>query len=308
MPAGFWRYAVPMGLSGIVATIALSRSEVVLLEHLSTAEQVGLYAMAFGLAGHLFAPAQALLTPLTPAISALREVEVGAIKEAFRRTVRMSSAIAGLIVGMGGPVLALLVPVLYGKAFASASGLVLSLVVVSGFLIVTYPMQTFVAARLRAGSTLAVNSLSLAATVAVALALIPWVGAWGAVLGKVAVVLVRIAWLAWRETESFMVGRREFFGGFRTLMVASVAAAGAYWAGSLVSAESGTPLWGAVAALVLGAVLLVLGMRLVQAGLEESDIAAIGRAVPSWARTAVTTTLKQVLGRRAARAIGGRPQ
>lgn len=303
MPAGFWRYAVPMGLSGIVATIALSRSEVVLLEHLSTAEQVGLYAMAFGLAGHLFAPAQALLTPLTPAISALREVEVAAIKEAFRRTMRMSSAIAGLIIGVGGPVLAILVPVLYGEEFVAASGLVLTLVVVSGFLIVTYPLQTFVAARLRAGSTLAVNSLSLVATVAVALVLIPWTGAWGAVLGKAAVVLTRITWLAWRETESFMVSRGEFLGGFRILVAASLSAVGAYWTGSVVSAETGA-MWGSATALVLGAVLCVLGTRLVGAGLEKNDIAAIGRALPSWAQTPVTTTLKHALGSRAARSDG----
>lgn len=173
MPAGFWRFAVPMGLSGVVTSIALNRSEVVLLEHVSTAEQVGLYAMAFGLAGHLFAPAQALLTPLTPAISALREVEVSAIKQAYRRTVRTSSAIAGLIIALAGPVLALLVPVLYGETFESAQALVLALVVVSGFMVVTSPMQTFVTARLRSGSTLAVNSLSLVAMVIVALILIP---------------------------------------------------------------------------------------------------------------------------------------
>lgn len=301
MPAGFWRFAVPMGLSGIVATVALSRSEVVLLEHLSTAEQVGLYAMAFGLAGHLFAPAQALLTPLTPAISALREVEVSAITEAFRRTVRMSSAVAGLIIAVGGPVLALLVPLLYGESFASASGLVLALVVVSGFLIVTYPMQTFVIARLRSGSTLAVNSLSLFATVVVALALIPWLGAWGAVWGKAAVVLTRVVWLGWRETESFMVGRREYLGGFRTVVAASVCGGAAYWVGTLTAGQADSALVGAGVALVVGAAAYVPAVWLVRGGLETRDIAAIGRALPEKVRPLATKVLRYTLGSRAAR-------
>lgn len=302
MPAGFWRYAVPMGLTGIVASIALSRSEVVLLEHLSTAEEVGLYAMAFGLAGHLFAPAQALLNPLTPAISALREVEVTAIKEAFRRTVRMSSAIAGLIIAVGGPVLALLVPVLYGEAFAPAGSLVFALVVVSGFLIVTYPMQTFVTARLRAGSTLTVNALSLVATVVVALLLIPSVGAWGAVMGKFAVVLTRVAWLGWRETESFMVGRWEFVTSFRSVVAASVAGLAAFAGGTAAAAELNSRLWGAVTAFLLGATLFVLLVMLVRGGLEPRDITAIGRALPSKIRPWATLVLRLTLGSSASRA------
>lgn len=298
MPAGFWRYALPMGVTGIVSTIALSRSEVVLLEHLSTAEQVGLYAMAFGLAGHLFAPAQALLNPLAPAISALREVEVGAIREAFRRTVRMSNAVAGLIIAVGGPVLALLVPTLYGEAFAPASGLVYALVVVSGFLILTYPMQTFVTARLRAGSTLMVNTLSLAATVAVALLLIPWVGAWGAVLGKVAVVAVRMAWLGWRETDSFMVSRWEFYCSFRSAVAASLAGSVAFVCGSAVAAWLGSPLGGAATSLLVGLGLLVTLVGLARAGLEPQDITAIGRSVPGRVRGPITVLLGWVFGRR----------
>lgn len=301
MPAGFWRYAVPMGLSGILSTIALGRSEVVLLEHLSTAEQVGLYAMAFGLAGHLFAPAQALLTPLTPAISALREVEVAAIKEAFRRTVRISSAIAGLIIAIGGPVLALLVPVLYGDAFASASHLVFTLVVVSGFLIITYPMQTFVTARLRAGSTLTVNALSLLATVGMALLLIPVVGAWGAVMGKLGVVLTRVVWLAWRETESFMVGRWEFLASFRSAFAASVAGLAAYGAGAFVAAELSSPVWGAGTALVVGATLFVLLVMVVRGGLQPKDVTAIGRALPGQIRPAAMVVLRYSLGNSASR-------
>ncbi|WP_165699992.1 oligosaccharide flippase family protein [Ornithinimicrobium ciconiae] len=292
MPNGFWRFAIPMGLSGIIATLALSRSEVVLLEHLSTAEQVGLYAMAFGLAGHLFAPAQALLTPLTPAVSALREVDVTAIRSAFLRTTRVSGTLGGVIVSMGAPSLALLVPILYGKQFEVARELVLALTIVSGFLVLSYPMQSFVTARLRSGSTLAVNSMSLAATILVALALIPWIGAWGAVLGKVAVVLTRVGWLLWREPASFMVSRLEFLGTFRTTTVASFAAIAAFFAGDRVVDLSGSALLGSSGSLIFGALAYLVLLRLVHGGLQRNDIAAIQRALPIRFRALISWATK----------------
>lgn len=294
MPAGFWRFAVPMGVSGIVATIALSRSEVVILEHLSTAQQVGLYAMAFGLAGHLFAPAQALLNPLTPAVSALREVDLQAIRGAFRRTTRLATVLAGFIMAVGGPVLAILVPTLYGEAFADAQGLVLALVVVSGFLIVTYPMQAFVTARLRSASVLGLDSMSLVATLAVALALIPWVGAWGAVFGKAAVVGVRVAWLGWREVESFEVSRWEYAKSYRAVAAASVVAAGAFALGSVVTSLASSALIGAVASLSIGCIAYLVSLVALAAGLEEGDVRAIQRSLPAPARTIATTLLRLI--------------
>lgn len=279
MPLGFWRFAVPMGLSGVVATIALSRSEVVLLEHLSTAEQVGLYALAFGLAGHLFAPAQALLNPLTPAISALREVEPSAIRHAYRKTVRVSGTVAGAIIALGGPTLALLVPVLYGTDFAAARGLVLALVVVSGFLIVLYPMEAFVTARLRSDSILGLNFVSLVAVVAASVLLIPVVGAWGAVVGKMAMVLARGFWLGWRELPSFMVGRREFLATFRLPGAGALVAAVTYWGVDAGYEESA--LRAAFVALVASALLYPLVLLLVRGGLHDEDLEAIARALPA---------------------------
>lgn len=290
MPSGFWRYALPIGLSGVVSTLALSRSEVVILEHLSTAEQVGLYAMAFGLAGHLFAPAQALITPLTPAISALREVDEPAIRPAFLRMSRMSNLLASSVIAVGGPVLALLVPLLYGEAFRAARGLVFALVIVSGLLVLTYPMQTFVSARLRSASTLGVNVLSLAASVTIALLLIPWVGAWGAVWGKFGVAVTRVIWLGLRETESFMVSGREFLSSFRVTAVCSAGALVVYFAGLSLGAVSESSVMGAAAAFLLGSLLVISTVRISRGGLEAGDVEAMERVVPEalrpWVRRA----------------------
>lgn len=296
MPSGFWRYSIPMGISGIVSAIALSRSEVVLLQQLSTAQQMGLYAVAFGLAGHLFAPAQALLTPLTPAVSALREVEVAAIRGAFRRTARVSGVLGGFVIALGGPVLALLVPVLYGSAFRQAQDLVLALTIVSGFLLLTFPMQAFVTARLRSMSVLSVNMLSALSAVALALITIPALGAWGAVLAKVVVVLVRVGWLAWRETESFMVGRLEFFGVFRATGVAAVTALTVHIAVKFVEVDGleASLMWtpGVLLSSCAGYILL---LKIVRGGLSTGDIHAIQRVLPPRIRPIVESVLKLVL-------------
>lgn len=277
MPKGFWRFAVPMGLSGVVATLALGRSEVVLLQHLSTAEQVGLYAMAFGLAGHLFAPAQALLNPLTPAISALREVDTASVGDAFKRTIRISSTLAAGILGAGAPVLAILTPLLYGQQFKDAGPLVLWLTLASGLLIVTFPMQTYVSARLRGGSVLATNLVALAISIAIALAAIPFVGAWGAVAGKLSVAVARFIWLAWTETDSFSVKRRTVFRVTAPVLLGAAACLIGYY--SIVNVDLPTLVGAALAGLIGGTTLVIL-LRVTRTGISKGDALAIVRQVP----------------------------
>lgn len=296
MPKGFWTFALPIGASGVVSTIALNRSEVVLLEQLSTAEQVGLYAVAFGLAGHLMAPALALLNPLTPAVSALREVDLAAVQDAFRRTARIGGVLGGFAVAIGGPVLALLVPLLYGEAFGPAGDLVLALTVVSGFLVLTFPMQAFVTARLRGRSVLMVNLLSAVAAIVLALIAIPFFGAWGAVIAKVAVVVTRIVWLAARETESFMVGRLEFLGTFRATVVASVTAILVHVVAGLVD-PSGTAqlLAVAVVAALVSCGIYALLLKAVRTGLSAGDSATLHRVLPVRLHRLLRITLKFVI-------------
>lgn len=296
MPPGFWRFALPIGASGVVSAIALNRSEVVILEALSTAEQVGLYAVAFGLAGHLMAPALALLNPLTPAVSALREVDIDAVQDAFRRTARIGGVLGGFVVAIGGPVLAILVPTLYGDAFASAADLVLALTVVSGFLVLTFPMQAFVTARLQGSSVLMVNLLSAVAATVLALIAIPFFGAWGAVIAKVAVVLTRIVWLAARETESFMVGRLEFLGTFRATVVASVTAVIVHVVAGLANPSGTVQLIAAAltAALCAGGIYVLL-LKVVATGLSVGDSATLQRVLPANLQRLSRTTLGLVI-------------
>ena len=65
------------GSPSIIGTLALTRTEVFFLTWLSTPEAVGVFALAFGLANHIFAPAEAMVGPLIPAVSGLHEVDRG---------------------------------------------------------------------------------------------------------------------------------------------------------------------------------------------------------------------------------------
>ena len=96
LPEGFWRFALPVGAAGLIGGLVVSRSEVVVLTWMSQPEAAGVFAMAFGLAGHIFAPAQALIGPLIPAVSGLREVDEASVGRAFLRSLRGVSTIVGL--------------------------------------------------------------------------------------------------------------------------------------------------------------------------------------------------------------------
>lgn len=295
MPSGFWRFSIPVGASGVVAAVALNRSEVVVLEHLSTAEQVGFYAVAFGLAGHLLAPAQALLRPLTPAVSALREVEIGATREAFRRMTRVSGVLGGFTVAIGGPCLALLIPTLYGEDFRPVQDLVVAMAMVSGYLVFTFPMQAFVTARLRGASTLTVNVLSALAAVVLALIAIPFLGAWGAVLAKVAVVVTRVTWLALRETESFMSTRGEFLRSFGATSAAAVTAFLVHLGSRLVGADAlaheGLVV---VAVMTVSCAVYLLLLKLFQCQLTVGDTQSLAGVLPKRLRTIARLMLRPV--------------
>lgn len=268
LPREFWRFALPAGASGIVAALALDRTEVILLEHLSTAQQVGIYALAFGLAGHAFAPAQSLLTPLVPAISGLREVDGESVGRAFLRVVRTSATIVGAIIAVGAPVLAVLVPVIYGVEYAAASNLVFALTASAGVTVVTFPMIAFVSARLRGMSVLRLNVVALGAMSAIALLTVPVIGAWGAVLAKASVGLVRFALLLITERGSFDASTGSSLRASSPMWLGMLAAGISY---GCVALANITPLLQASVALPLGLLAFVLGLSLSRTGLTPAD-------------------------------------
>ena len=201
-PPGFWRFALPTGLASIIGTLALTRTEVFFLTWLSTPEAVGIFALAFGLANHIFAPAEAMVGPLIPAVSGLHEVDRGSLIAAFQRVLRASSVGIALACAGGLPALAILVPVLYGEEFAASAPLLLALGAAGAVLTTGGPLSVFTMGRLSGSHLMLANTAALATDLALAFALIPVWGAWGAVVAISAGALVRFLLLLGGEVRA----------------------------------------------------------------------------------------------------------
>ncbi|HET9996246.1 MAG TPA: hypothetical protein VFQ17_01960, partial [Nocardioides sp.] len=277
-PPGFWRFALPTGLASILGALALTRTEVFFLTWLSTPEAVGVFALAFGLANHIFAPAEAMVGPLIPAVSGLHEVDRGALIAAFQRVLRASSVGIALACAGGLPALAILVPVLYGEEFAASAPLLLALGAAAAVLTTGGPLSVFTMGRLSGSRLMLANGAALATDLVLALALIPVWDAWGAVVAISAGALVRFLLLLGGEVRALGIPT----GAVLRQLAPAIAAIPI----SVLVYVSLTELpLHAVAAAVLAPVLalglLILTLRTTRAGLTEADTAALTSSVPA---------------------------
>ena len=294
MPTGFWRYAVPVGLASVIGGLVMSRSEIFFMNWLAAPAAVGVFALAFGLAGHVFAPAQAFVGPLVPAISGLMEVDAPAVRPAFRRVLRAGATVVGLVEAVAVVPLAVLVPVLYGPEFVEAGPVVVALGVSAGFVTVASPVVAFVSARLSAGEMLKATSVALVVDVVLALALIPPLGVWGAVIANVGGSM----------TSLLLLTRSELRGLGITVSLAMRDAlpcfVGAALAGVLMVAGDVTPgnEWlRALGVAVVGGLVYVAVLRVTRSGLTVPDADAIIRALPRPARRVGPWVLGLLTGR-----------
>lgn len=293
-PPGFWRFAIPTGAAALIGDLALSRTEVLYLTWLSTPEAVGLFALAFGVAGHVFAPAHALTGPLLPAISGITEVEPDKVAAAFGRTLRASATVVSLLVVTAVPALAVLVPLLYGEDFAAAAPAVLVLGIVGGLAVLAGPVSAFVMARLSARVILGANLSALAVNLAVALTLIPTIGMWGAVASNAAASLTQLLVLLISERRALGVGAAELLG----FLTPALLAAGATATGWAITHPLGLPrVVEAVIAVAVASGLLLVGLRLTHSGLDGQDRDAVARALPRRAQPAASSLLSLVVRR-----------
>ncbi|MBK6955909.1 MAG: lipopolysaccharide biosynthesis protein [Actinomycetales bacterium] len=276
LPGRFWRFALPTGLASLAGMAVSSRIEVFALTWSALVEAAGLYALAFGLAAHAFAPAQALAGPLLAAIAALREVSAQAARPAFERALRASSAVAGLLVAGAIPALAALVPMLYGSAFAAAGPLLVVLGAAGGFGILNGPLGVFAQSRLAGRLVLRAAAAALVVDVGAALALVPHWAAWGAVAATTAGTLVQFVVLSVSERADLGVGVWEFSRLIAPLLLALPVSGLATW----LSAGVTSVVAGALCAGTSGLVIWVLLVRLSAVGLRPSDAAAIVASLP----------------------------
>ena len=291
MPSGFWRFAVPTAFGWLVANLVLSRTEVFFLNWLGEAADVGLFALAFGLAAHIFSPAQALVGPLMPAISGLREVDASAVRAAFGRSIRTSALFVALLFVVGVPALGRLIPTLYGGAYLRSEPMFVALCISAGLLVASGPVSAFVLGRLDARTLLNVNLLALVVDVTVAVALIPGHGAWGAVAANMAGALTQLLLLLRSELRSLGMGWIVLSRDVRSLCLAIFISI-LCWLGSMRLEVGGFA--AALGVAVVGPVLFLCALRGTQSGLDKGDAAAIERAAPRRLKRPVAVALNFV--------------
>lgn len=290
-PAGFWRYAIPAGSASILGNIIVSRTEVLFLTWWDMGVAAGLYAVAFGLAIHVFSPAQAMIGPLIPAISGLREVDPGAVGQALRRTLRASSTAVALLVSAVLAPMAILVPLIYGTQYSRAAlpfvvlGLGAAVGTVGG------PLVAFIQARLAGGSILRINIAAVVVNLVLLFALLPILGLWGAVIANLGGILARNGMLLVGEVRDTGLSPGATAHDVLPLVVGIVASLAAL---ALCSPLPWSPWWSAVGAGVLGLTIYALGVRLTRSGLTSADLAAIESAAPRGMQATVITVLRSV--------------
>jgi O-antigen/teichoic acid export membrane protein len=290
LPQGFWRFALPTGLAALLSTLVVSRTEVFALTWLSDSESVGLFALAFGLAGHLFAPAQAIIGPLVPAISGLREVDAPAVVWAFGRVLRGSSTVVALLSGAALPVVAMLTPTFYGSSYAGAGPVVLALGIANGFLVVGAPVSAFVLARLSASRILAASVVALVVDVVLAVSLVPPWGIWGAVVANVSAAATQMLVLLGSELKALGLSWSVVIRDALPVMVGAVVAVGTWLVARGIPS---VPLAVAVAGM-LGTAAVVLLLGVLRSGLTAGDLGALVRVLPSRLERPASAALRWV--------------
>ncbi len=305
MPLGFWRYALPVGLASVISGLVMSRSEIFFMNWLATPAAVGVFALAFGLAAHVFAPAQAFVGPLVPAISGLLEVDAPSVRPAFRRVLRAGATVVGLIEAVAVVPLAVLVPVLYGQEFAAAGPVVVALGVSAGLVTVATPVVAFVSARLSAGEMLRATSVALVVDVVLAVTLIPSLGLWGAVLANIGGSLTSLLIMTRSELRGLGItvgtALRDVLPCLLGAALAGVLMLGAGVGGQAdgVGAQAGNAWARALVAGALGGLSYLAAVRLARAGLSAGDAGAITKVLPRRARPVGSFLLGLLTGRSA---------
>ncbi|MFE6971579.1 oligosaccharide flippase family protein [Isoptericola sp. NPDC057653] len=295
-PPGFWKFAVPAGAAGMLEAFVSSRSEVLVLTWMSEPAAAGVFALAFGLGVHLFAPAQSLLGPLVPAISGLREVDVEAVGRALGRTLRASSTATAAVVAAATPAFALLVPTIYGPEFASVPPVLVVLSIAGGLLVMAGPLKAFLMARLKGTWLLWMNLACLVVDVGLTVALVRPLGVWAAVLGNATAAVVLFAGLLTLEVRSLGLSAGRTLGTVLPFLLGAAVSVVTWWGIDRIGAP---PVPSAVLAGVLGLGLFVGAVRLARTGLTPADAEAVTRSVPARLRRVAAPMLRVVSASRA---------
>lgn len=184
LPRELLRFGAVAYVSSLLSLLVYSRTEVVLLQAFDHAQAIGLFALAFGLASQVTGLVDAAAGPLTPAMTSAISRDPSSVS---RLLLRAQKAVTMAVLAWGAltilPV-ALLIPTVYGQDFRPAAAVFLVAALGSFLQSVTAPLESFAYATKRPGLTLQAHGFGFVAGVAVALALIPPVGLYGAAIAN----------------------------------------------------------------------------------------------------------------------------
>jgi O-antigen/teichoic acid export membrane protein len=290
-PDGFLPYAVKAAVGTLAAMLVFSRSEIFVLQadHLGFA--AGVYALAFGLAMQLTAPVDALLGPMLPAAASLAAAAPERLAAALLRGLRFTALAAGGIAAVAiAPASAVIAPI-YGTRFHSVSQLLLPLALASCIQSLNHPVTAFMYGMRRVGAMLLINVVAFAVDLAIAIATVPVLHAWGATLAVVTGQLISLAGAAWFLRRELALPVAALAAALRAFPL-GVAAAVCGWLTCNVVVPSAVPAAAdaALGFLVGGLVFFVL-LRVDRPALTPEDVDVLAGGMPDKLRRPATRTL-----------------
>jgi O-antigen/teichoic acid export membrane protein len=276
----------------MIALLVFSRSEIFLLKAFHKEAALAVFALAFGISQQLTAPADAMLHALLPAVAGVLSAWPERAAAAFDRATRVSALACGGLTVAVVPLLVFLVPVIYGSGFQTAAWLLIPLALVSCFQSVNNPVTAFANARRRAALILGANAAALVVDVAVAVALIPPFGAWGAVVANTAGQLVALGAVASSEPLLRSRRREALTSTYRPFLASVAIVAATLPLGVVV--RDWSPAGAALVASAVGSVAYVTVLRLWRCGLTTGDRDAVAAVVSERSRSRVIRLLSPV--------------
>lgn len=282
LPRAFWVFAVPTGMATLLSQLVTDRVQVFFLEWLGDPVAVGLFALAFGLAAQILAPVQAAVGPLLPAFAALKERGPDKARDGLLRVTHVAAVVAGAVLSLSIPLLAGLIPWIYGSGYTPSSDYFVLMACAAGLVVVGSGAYASLMARLRGASYLYVNIAALAVMAGVALLAIPPLGAWGAVASMVGGTSVRALLMVALEVRHHGIAAREMAASFAPMVIATVTTLTVWFVleGRVPGAEWLSAVIGGVVSFGLFAVLL----GLTRTGLAPGDRQALLAIVPARVR------------------------
>jgi len=278
MPTGFWKFAGISTVTALVAALAVSRTEVFVLDVFHDRATVGYFALAYGLASQLTNPIDAVITPLGIGILGLVSTSPQRAGAALLRATRYTAAGSGVLTAIALPVVTVLIPVLYGRAYDPVMPIVIPLGIASCLMSLHNPLMSFVSARRRADVELRATLTALVVDAALSFALIPVVGVWGAVVANILGGLANLPLLLSFELKIQHTPLAAFVGSTVNWLV-SLPAAGVAVGSALLVGHG--PIVEAAVGGAVGTVAFVGAVRLARGGFGRDDREGLLESVPA---------------------------